>query len=61
MLSGLVSHFSLPRPKLRAFLMAVSALYNDVPYHNFNHAVHVLHGVCLVRVVDVWHMGVYGV
>jgi hypothetical protein len=47
--SGLVEHFGLCRRRLAAFLRAAALLYNDVPYHNLNHAVHVLHGACMVR------------
>ena len=31
--------------KLEAFIRQVGETYNDVPYHNYNHAVSVLHGV----------------
>ncbi|KAG1667446.1 hypothetical protein FOA52_012201 [Chlamydomonas sp. UWO 241] len=42
-LSGVVDYFHLDITTLGNFLAAVASNYHDVPYHNFNHACHVLH------------------
>lgn len=47
-LSGLVDHFELNKQILSNFLSAVSALYRSVPYHNYNHVIHVLHTTWMV-------------
>ena len=48
-LSGVVDHFDLDPATLGSFFAAVASHYRDVPYHNLNHAVHVLHGTWMVR------------
>jgi hypothetical protein len=48
-LSGVVEHFGLSITTVSNFLTAVASNYNEsVPYHNFNHAVHVLHASWVV-------------
>ena len=42
---GLHTKFVCDIGKLEAFIRQVGETYNDVPYHNYNHAVSVLHGV----------------
>ena len=49
--SGVVDHFGLDPATLGNFFAAVASRYRDVPYHNFNHAVHVLHGTWMVGAV----------
>ena len=43
--SGVLDQFSVPPEVLSAFLHQMSSNYHPNPYHNFNHGVHVLHGV----------------
>ena len=43
--TGLGAKFVINSEKLTNFIKEVSETYNDVPYHNYNHAVSVLHGV----------------
>ena len=50
MLSGVVEEFGLQKDVLRSLLGRVEQHYNDAPYHNFNHVVHVLHACWMVRV-----------
>ena len=42
---GFPTMFEINMDKLAAFLQKVGETYQDVPYHNYNHAVSVLHGV----------------
>ncbi|QDZ25787.1 3',5'-cyclic-nucleotide phosphodiesterase [Chloropicon primus] len=42
---GLHKKFKCDPTKLEAFIQEAGETYEDVPYHNFNHAVSVLHGV----------------
>lgn len=37
-----------PKSFFMEFVMDVEFLYRDIPYHNFTHAVYVLHGCCMV-------------
>lgn len=55
-LSGVVDHFKLNITALGNLLTVVASHYHDVPYHNLNHAVHVLHGTWMVRMgpADRW-------
>lgn len=51
MLSGVVDELHIPEAEVSGFVSAVSGHYHgsdDVPYHNFCHAVQVLHAVWLV-------------
>lgn len=49
-MSGVVDELELPVRELSRFLSAVASHYHDVPYHNFTHAVQVLHTVWMVSV-----------
>lgn len=51
--SKAVSELHIQEAVLIKFLTAVASHYRDNPYHNFLHAVAVLHGVWLVS-----HLGV---
>lgn len=62
-LSGLMDHFGLSMRTLSSFISAVSSHYHSIPYHNFNHVVHVTHGVWMVGGVLVslgWPLGLLG-
>ena len=48
---GLHKMFNIDAEKLTRFIAKVGDTYNDVPYHNYNHAVSVLHGVYVFLVV----------
>lgn len=49
MLSGVVEAFGLNTNTLCNFLTTVASHHHDTcHYHNFNHVVHVLHGVWMV-------------
>jgi hypothetical protein len=49
MMSGVVQELELPESDLSLFLSAVAGHYHaHVPYHNFGHAVQVLHTVWMV-------------
>ncbi len=48
LLSGVVKAFNLSIKVLQSFLTAVASHYHSVPYHNFNHVCHVLHGPWMV-------------
>lgn len=43
--SGVLDEFRVPPEILSAFLHQMASNYHPNPYHNFNHGVHVLHGV----------------
>ena len=55
--SSSTCHCGLPLQVLLSFLEAVASHYHAVPYHNFNHVVHVLHATWLVSgaVADTVH------
>ncbi len=44
-----MEEFALDPVKLHCFITVVAQHYNDAPYHNLNHVVHVLHSTWLVR------------
>ncbi len=46
--SGLVDMLHVPAPKFKSFIAAVMARYRAVPYHNVNHALHVMHTCWMV-------------
>eukprot|EP00798_Chlamydomonas_sp_ICE-L_P016595 gene16595-22833_t len=48
LLSNVVDHFSLDVKILSNFLSTAASSYHDVPYHNFNHVVHVVHAVWML-------------
>lgn len=43
-----ISAFSIKEDQIRAFITAACAQYQDVPYHNFWHATHVLHATYML-------------
>ncbi len=43
-----ISSFSIKEDQIRAFITAACAQYQDVPYHNFWHATHVLHATYML-------------
>lgn len=45
---GLIEHFKLDRESLIRFVISVGKNYRDVPFHNWDHAVAVLHGCYMV-------------
>ncbi|KXZ42527.1 hypothetical protein GPECTOR_138g658 [Gonium pectorale] len=46
--SGVVEELGLEPTVVRNFVTVAAGHYLDVPYHNFNHAVHVLHATALM-------------
>jgi len=50
LLSGLIDHFNINVRVLQNFITVVASHYHSIPYHNFNHVCHVLHGVWMMLV-----------
>merc|ERR1719482_2718179 len=47
--TGVMQEFSISHEKLHGFLQAICAGYHPNPYHNWQHAVCVLHGCHLMQ------------
>ena len=52
--TGLLSHFRLPLPRLRQFLVAVRLKYRPNPYHNWYHGFGVFYFAYKVLSLLVW-------
>ncbi|GMH33176.1 hypothetical protein BSKO_01010 [Bryopsis sp. KO-2023] len=58
--SGVLPRFKIKEMVLMSFLTAVASHYQDNPYHNFLHAVYVLHGVWMVLLTTEARKGLAG-
>ena len=52
-LSGLIDHFKINIKALTHLIEAVASHYRLIPYHNFNHIVHVLHSTWMMLQVTI--------